>query len=119
MELHVTATWKFCSGFQDNGKYPESDTGTLLKAAVAGHLNVVQWTIDRDRQDGTLGYESGDGTRRTYITRLGGETRLAIHAAAINGHLEVAKYLHAYVDKPHNQAEREIEFRRLSRTPGS
>ncbi|KAL3663271.1 hypothetical protein V7S43_011680 [Phytophthora oleae] len=104
--------------FQDNGKYTEADAGTLVKAAVAGQLKVVQWIIDRDRKDDTLGYESGpddgDRPRRTYITCLGGEARLAIHAAAINGHLEVAKYLHAKIDKPLNQAERELETRRLS-----
>ncbi|KAG1710045.1 hypothetical protein DVH05_017053 [Phytophthora capsici] len=128
--LHGAATnghVKTLQWFQDNGKYMLWDTGTLLKAAEAGHLEIVQWIIDRDRQDNTLGYESGsdefdtglvgdDSPRRTYITCLGGEASLAIHAAAINGHLEVAKYLHASIEKPRNQKEKEIEERRLSKT---
>ncbi|KAL3663288.1 hypothetical protein V7S43_011697 [Phytophthora oleae] len=111
--------------FQDNGNYTEWDAETLVKAAEAGKLNVVQWIIDRDGNDDELGYErgpneyelgytDGDISRCTYITCLGGEARLAIHAAAINGHLEVAKYLHANIDKPRNKAERETETRRLS-----
>ncbi|KAG1685609.1 hypothetical protein DVH05_007907 [Phytophthora capsici] len=112
--------------FEDNDLYTECDTGTLIKAAEAGHLKVVQWIIDRDQQDDELGYESGsneydtgytnaDRSRRTYVTCLGGEASLAIHAAAINGHLEVAQYLHAKIDKPRNEAEKETEKRRLSR----
>ncbi|KAG1692889.1 hypothetical protein DVH05_024177 [Phytophthora capsici] len=110
--------------FQDNANFTEVGTGILLKAAEAGQLEVVQWIIDRDLKDDMLGYESGsyeydtkrtgESSRRTYVTCLGGEASLAIHAAAINGHLEVAKYLYARVDKPRNQAEEDTEKRRVS-----
>ncbi|KAL3663193.1 hypothetical protein V7S43_011603 [Phytophthora oleae] len=118
---------------EDNELYTEWDPGTLVKATKAGQLKVVQWIIDRDRQDDELGYESGpdeydtgrtdddsghrgdDRSRRTYSTCLGGKTSLAIHAAAINGHLEVSKYLHANIEKPRNEAEEETEKRRLSK----
>ncbi|GMF25061.1 unnamed protein product [Phytophthora fragariaefolia] len=88
--------------FQDRGLYTLWDEGVLIKAAEAGQLSVVHWIIDRDRNDGDLGNESDPGEygfgyrpvkhrRQTYLTCLGGEARLAIHAAAINGHLDVAK----------------------------
>ncbi|KAK1943427.1 putative ankyrin repeat protein [Phytophthora citrophthora] len=108
--------------FQEIGKYTKWD-GILVKAAEAGQLEVVQWIIDRDRVGNTLGYQSeyhmrgyDTGLRRTRITSLGGEASLAIHPAAINGHLEVARYLRSKIEKPYNEAEEKIEERRLSQT---
>ncbi|ETL92756.1 hypothetical protein F442_09239 [Phytophthora nicotianae P10297] len=112
--------------FQERGEYTSWDAGTLFKAAEAGKLNVVRWIVDRDRNDSELGdqsgpdeynfdYSYGDRTRRTYLTCLGGEATLAIHAAAINGHLEVAKYLRAHTDKPRNDREKTKEKWRLSK----
>ncbi|GMF44317.1 unnamed protein product [Phytophthora fragariaefolia] len=97
--------------FQDRGLYTLWDEGVLIKAAEAGQLSVVRWILDRDRNDGDLGNESDPEEyhsgyryekrrRQTYLTCLGGEARLAIHAAAINGHLDVAKYIYAHVDIP-------------------
>ncbi|KAK1943499.1 putative ankyrin repeat protein [Phytophthora citrophthora] len=126
--LHETAANGHVGTLQwleDYGKYTEWDTGTLFSAAEAGQLKVVEWIIDRDRKDDRLGYGRGpneydtgrgydESPRRTYVTCLGGEANLAIHVAAINGHLEVAKYLHAIIDKPSNEEEKETEKRRLS-----
>ncbi|KAL3659374.1 hypothetical protein V7S43_015645 [Phytophthora oleae] len=104
--------------FQDKGTYTECDAGALILAAEDGQLKVVQWMLDRDRKDDKLkngdvaGPEYGHRARSTFITCLGGEASLAIHSAAVNGHLEVAKLLHANIDKPRNQAEKEAEKRR-------
>jgi hypothetical protein len=112
--------------YQDHGIYTSWDAGTLIKAAEAGHLNVVRWIIDRDGNDAKLGTEIGPDefnieysfagrTRRTRLTCLGGEASLAIHAAAINGHLEVAKYLRSCIDVPRNCDEQLMEPERLER----
>ncbi|OWZ20542.1 hypothetical protein PHMEG_0005024 [Phytophthora megakarya] len=112
--------------FQDRGLYIRFDAGTLIKAAEAGYLNVVRWIIDRDWNDEMLGtqvgldeykndYNHGERTRLTYLTCLGGEASLAIHAAAVNGHIEVAKYLHAHVDMPLDCDEEREENRRLKK----
>ncbi|EEY59984.1 uncharacterized protein PITG_13149 [Phytophthora infestans T30-4] len=112
--------------FQERGEYTSWDAGTLFKAAEAGQWNAVRWIVDRDRNDSELGdqsgpeeynfdYSYGDRTRRTYLTCLGGEATLAIHAAAINGHLEVAKYLRAQTDKPRNDREKTKENWRLNK----
>ncbi|KAG2843108.1 hypothetical protein PC116_g2264 [Phytophthora cactorum] len=111
---------------QERGEYTSWDAGTLFKAAEAGQLNVVRWIVNRDRNDGELGdqsgpdeynfdYSYGDRTRRTYLTCLGGEATLAIHGAAINGHLEVAKYLRAHADKPRSEGEEAKESWRLNK----
>ncbi|KAK1935386.1 putative ankyrin repeat protein [Phytophthora citrophthora] len=108
--------------FQDNGIYTTFDTGALVLAAEAGQLEVVQWMLDRDRTDDKLkdGYGTGiryDFSRRqTFLTSLGGEAGLAINSAAVNGHLEVAKLLHANTEKYRNQVEIDTnESRRLYR----
>lgn len=43
------------------------------------------------------------------------EASLAIHAACVNGHLDVAKYLHARIDKPLNRLDEYKEKDRLER----
>ncbi|OWZ02166.1 hypothetical protein PHMEG_00026315 [Phytophthora megakarya] len=50
-------------------------------------------------------YQGDD--RPKHITSVGGEAGLMIHAAAINGHVEVAKYLHARVDTPLSKKQKE------------
>ncbi|RLN77599.1 hypothetical protein BBJ28_00000462 [Nothophytophthora sp. Chile5] len=96
--------------------------GVLIKAAENGQLDVVRWIIDRDwaQEEEDRDSESDDdgygggyygGHRDLYqcpahITDVGGEASLAIHAAAVNGHLEIAKYLHSRVDTPLNRADR-------------
>ncbi|ETI46277.1 hypothetical protein F443_09317 [Phytophthora nicotianae P1569] len=108
------------------GQYSMYDVGVLVRAAEAGHLDVVRWIIDRDWNDqglGTdsgededeyaMGYNRGNRTRRTHITCLGGEASLAIHAAAIHGHLDVAKYLHSRIDIPLDAIDRVKEDWRL------
>ncbi|KAG3242646.1 hypothetical protein PI124_g12527 [Phytophthora idaei] len=112
----------------DRGQYSMYDVGVLVRAAEAGQLNVVRWIIDRDWNDQDLGTESGEDddeygvgynrgnrTRRTHITCLGGESSLAIHAAAISGHLDVAKYLHSHNDMPLDPTDRAKEYRRLKK----
>ncbi|KAL4115158.1 hypothetical protein PRIC2_014052 [Phytophthora ramorum] len=87
--------------------YGGIDVGQLVKTAEAGQLNAVRWTIrDLDRQDrnyrdwGDYGFalRSDSNSGRVEITRLGWEAGLAIHAAAVNGHLDVAKYLYNRID---------------------
>lgn len=67
--------------------------GIVVMAAEKGHLHIVQWMLDRD----------------AHLTDLGGEASLAIHTAADNGHLEVAKYLHARAKLPRNSLQRAIQ----------
>ncbi|OWY97696.1 hypothetical protein PHMEG_00031714 [Phytophthora megakarya] len=67
--------------------------GMLAQAAEGGHLDVVRWLIDRDTRN------SRDGSR-SRMTDLGGQASLAIHGAAVNGHLAVAKYLRAQAKPP-------------------
>ncbi|KAL4156863.1 hypothetical protein PRNP1_005889 [Phytophthora ramorum] len=104
------------------------DTGTLLKAAENGHLNVVRWLIEQDWSNEDLEREdeadqwydwdrrNSDISHPTHATSVGGEASLAIHAAAVNGHLEVAKYLHARVDTPLDEEDEKLESRRLNKT---
>lgn len=74
--------------------------GVLVKAAENGHLDVVRWVIDCDWDEEENEEDGGDEDYfdTPYLTSLGGEASLAIHAAATNGHLDVAKYLHARVE---------------------
>ncbi|KAG7383358.1 hypothetical protein PHYPSEUDO_003738 [Phytophthora pseudosyringae] len=116
---------------------PQSEmVGALMRAAENGHLNVVQWLIERDWNDedldssdsdsdsddwdGGYGYNGWGGrrerTRPTHITSVGGEACLDIHAAAINGHLEVAKYLHARVDRALTRDDEKDERKRRAKT---
>ncbi|KAK1935385.1 putative ankyrin repeat protein [Phytophthora citrophthora] len=104
--------------FQDSDIYTEIDSGALIPAAEAGQLEVVQWMLDRDQNDDKLNNEDDTGAvnvprkRCKLLTYLGGEASLAIHTAAINGHLEIAKLLHAKIDKPRNEEEKDTELRR-------
>ncbi|KAJ8566148.1 hypothetical protein ON010_g6977 [Phytophthora cinnamomi] len=57
------------------------DEAVVVKTAGNGHLHVVRWLMDpvlRETQP---------------LETLGGEDVFTIHAAAINGHVEVAEYL--------------------------
>ncbi|KAE8879284.1 hypothetical protein PF010_g8581 [Phytophthora fragariae] len=113
---------------RERGYCKEKEVGVLVKAAEVGHLNLVRWIIEQDWEDEDMDTDGGSdcedvfslGTidspkvRRTYHTSLGGEASLAIHAAAINGYLEVAQYLYAGTDKPLDAEEEETENRRLT-----
>ncbi|EGZ11588.1 hypothetical protein PHYSODRAFT_336109 [Phytophthora sojae] len=113
---------------KERGYCRREEAGVLVKAAEAGHLHVVRWIIEEDWNDEAMLTDGGSDdedwysnrmfhapkVRRTYHTSLGGEASLAIHAAAINGHLEVAKYLYARTDKPLNPRDEDIENRRLA-----
>jgi len=74
--------------------------GLVVNAAEKGHLAVARWAVDRDEHD-----IEGDHL----LTGLGGEASLAIHIAATNGRLQVAKYLRTQVQTPVNARERELE----------
>ncbi|KAH7491420.1 putative ankyrin repeat protein R848 [Phytophthora ramorum] len=75
---------------------PANGEGLLLKATENGHLEIARWIIERDLDGTSLSYE--EDFRPPRITSLGGEASLAVHVAAVNGHLEVAQYLHEHVD---------------------
>ncbi|KAE9314077.1 hypothetical protein PF008_g19569 [Phytophthora fragariae] len=92
-------------------------------------MDIVRWIIDADRKD--MGDESDGGGDdsdewddfypRAFgqdfpITSLGGEASLAVGAAAMGGHLEVAKYLHERVATPKTERESEREEGRFRRT---
>ncbi|KAG7377879.1 hypothetical protein PHYPSEUDO_010883 [Phytophthora pseudosyringae] len=97
----------------------------LVEAAEVGHLNVIRWVIERDWDDEALlteGSDVEDPDNRLAVTTaidrqtsLGGGASLAIHAAAINGHLDIARYLYARADKPLDHAEEWKEKTRLSK----
>lgn len=61
--------------------------GLVMKAAENRHLEVVRWLVERNSEG------SGTNDRHPNLTR---EVSLAIHFAAVNGHLHVAKYLREY-----------------------
>ncbi|KAE9091008.1 hypothetical protein PF010_g18369 [Phytophthora fragariae] len=104
--------------------------GVVVQAAKNGHLDVVRWAIDRDwdnekdeeDSDEEDFYTSGFYSRQRkisrppYLTSIGGEASLAVHTAAINGHLKVAKYLHARVDWPMDYEEQKVNSKRLRNT---
>ncbi|KAF1795812.1 Ankyrin repeat-containing domain [Phytophthora cactorum] len=87
--------------------YVNVNAGVVVMAAEKGHLNIVQWLIDRNTNSKypTGGYGHAPGTR-TKLTVLGGEASMAIHTAAVNGHLEVAKYLRARAAAPSDSLQR-------------
>ncbi|ETL79086.1 hypothetical protein L917_20206 [Phytophthora nicotianae] len=112
----------------DEGFVQDDFVGLLLRASEAGQMRVVRWIIDRDwsietssdhenGESSPFGYNSDDErSSRRHSTSLGGEASLAIHSAAVNGHLEVAKYLHARVGGPLNAKDEEIEQVRQRQT---
>ncbi|RLN77598.1 hypothetical protein BBJ28_00000463 [Nothophytophthora sp. Chile5] len=129
MGMHVAAANGHVAMLQwlmDRNCFPMP--GVLVKAAENGHLDVVRWLIeldwaenesdsdshsDSDNDDGYDGFRYGFTRkvryrRPVYLTDLGGEASLAIHAAAVNGHLEVAEYLRARVDTPLNSRQQEL-----------
>ncbi|KAG1706392.1 hypothetical protein DVH05_001539 [Phytophthora capsici] len=53
--------------------------GLVIKAAGSGFADAVRWLLDRERQEAVQKQEA--------------EIRFAIHSAASNGHLSLAKYL--------------------------
>ncbi|EGZ26003.1 hypothetical protein PHYSODRAFT_297425 [Phytophthora sojae] len=73
-------------------------TGVLLRAAESGHLDIVRWVINREIEGGVCPKTNGEGANKNALTSLGGEASLSIHVAAVNGHVEVAKYLLEHVD---------------------
>ncbi|KAG3104423.1 hypothetical protein PI124_g16876 [Phytophthora idaei] len=87
--------------------YVNVNAGVVVMAAEKGHLNIVQWLIDRNTisKYPTGGYGHAPGTRAK-LTVLGGEASMAIHTAAVNGHLEVAKYLRARAAAPSDSLQR-------------
>lgn len=80
-------------------------TGILLKAAEHGREDIVRWIIGHD-------WERKKATE--YITSVGGEASLCIHAAAVNGHLGIAKFLHARVDKIITVEEEQVAMKRFT-----
>ncbi|KAE8973828.1 hypothetical protein PR001_g26194 [Phytophthora rubi] len=74
--------------------------GLVVKAAEHGHLHVIRWLIDGD--------DAWNGIS-TRCTDLGGEASVAIHTAAIRGHLEVAQYLYVRAKTPQNDLQRELQ----------
>lgn len=79
--------------------------GLVVKAAEEGHLHVVRWLINRDMQEG----DTRDALARSHLTDLGGEASLSIHIAAVNGHLDVAKYLRARAQVPTSNMHRALQ----------
>ncbi|ETO65720.1 hypothetical protein F444_17014, partial [Phytophthora nicotianae P1976] len=77
-------------------------TGLLTVAAEQGHLNVVQWLIDCDTKS----------QQRTDIAVI--QAGLAIDIGAVNGHLEVAKYLRARAASPSDSLQRaQVGFKQV------
>ncbi|RLN77606.1 hypothetical protein BBJ28_00000456 [Nothophytophthora sp. Chile5] len=89
-------------------RYGDIVAGLLVKAAEKGQLDVVRWVIDRNR---TLTETASDD--EAFMADLGAEAILSIHFAAINGHLEVAKYLRVCVPTPLNRRQRTQQEERV------
>ncbi|EGZ14440.1 hypothetical protein PHYSODRAFT_332827 [Phytophthora sojae] len=87
--------WCGVSESNEEGKL-EGAVNLLETAAENGHLDIVRWLIEND--------EAGE------LTELGGEGRVSILPAAINGHAEVAKFLRDKVQRPTSSLDREQEL---------
>ncbi|RLN36926.1 hypothetical protein BBJ28_00024661 [Nothophytophthora sp. Chile5] len=87
----------------------EPVAGVLVKAAEKGQLDVVRWMLERDCAE-----VESDGEGGADVTDLVAEASLAVHSAAVNGHLEVAKYLCAIGDTQVNKLPRKQREQRLS-----
>ncbi|OWY90567.1 hypothetical protein PHMEG_00041251, partial [Phytophthora megakarya] len=89
--------------------------GVLLKAAENGHLKIVRWLVERDLHNYRFKEEASEEDEyfldipHMRVTALGAEASLSIHAAAINGHLDVAKYLRDHVEKAVSKANKKRE----------
>ncbi|KAF4139224.1 Ankyrin repeats domain-containing protein [Phytophthora infestans] len=81
-------------------------TGWVVAAAQCGQLAIVRWLLD-----------NGVGIDGEDFTGLGEEASLAVHIAAVDGHLKVAKYLCARTQTPTTTVEcarqREEQFNQL------
>lgn len=75
--------------------------GLIVKAAEHGCLHIVRWLIDRDAARSGI---------FTHLTDIGGEASLAINAAAVNGHLEVAQYLYVRTKAPENDLQHRLQI---------
>ncbi|KAG1703430.1 hypothetical protein DVH05_007378 [Phytophthora capsici] len=80
----------------------------LGTAAEKGHMDIAQWIINRTLEN------HADGQHRI---RVVGPAALSIHAAATNGHLEIATYLRQFVVE-HAEEEPPVLFP-VERTGGS
>ncbi|EGZ14588.1 hypothetical protein PHYSODRAFT_560883 [Phytophthora sojae] len=82
------------------------DTGRLIRAAEKGHVDIVRWLVERefdsDDEDEVGEDEDEDEGMKTAseVTSVGGEATLAIEAALLNGHHDIAQYLFSRAEKP-------------------
>lgn len=83
---------------RDHGKL-RGTVGALITAAEAGQLDIVRWLINSNAKD----------MDRGRLVDLGGVISLSIHAAAVNGHLDAAKYLRSAAIKTTSTFERDEE----------
>lgn len=108
----------------EDKSYLGDRTGLLVQAAEGGQMEIVRWLVELDWDEGYLDSDSDserdedcnccahfrrENTRPTHVTNVGRKASLAIHTAAIFGHLDIAKYLHARVDAPLNSREESRE----------
>ncbi|RLN89877.1 hypothetical protein BBJ28_00019581 [Nothophytophthora sp. Chile5] len=84
--------------------------GVLVQVAEKGQLDVVRWMIESDCAE-----VESDGEGGVDVTDLVAEASLAVHSAAANGHLEVAKYLCAIGDTQVNKLPRKQREQRLAK----
>jgi hypothetical protein len=116
------AEWLLAQG----AEWPGFDGGppAALAVASAGRLDVLKWLDTKGQVEGVVGLvvcaaQKGDVAHWAFerdahdichwLTGLGGEASLAIHIAATNGHLHVAKYLRTHVQTPENAREWALE----------